>query len=86
MMNLAMKEALEKKEAVDLNKVAVALSGGALDGCWRLERLHGDVDYCDPSTERWVGSIGRHNISGELHAAPDARFYQHPDYECVWLR
>lgn len=45
-----------------------------------------DRDFCAADTEQWIWSIGRNLRSGEIRAAHDARYYQNPDYECLWLR
>lgn len=35
---------------------------------------------------RPIWSVGRSKWNGSLWAAFDGRFYQNPDYDCVWLR
>jgi hypothetical protein len=53
---------------------------------FELEDFIEDVDYCDKETERWIWSIGRRNADGKIFASIDTRFYQNPEYECLWLR
>lgn len=43
-------------------------------------------DYCDAQTEMWIWSIGRNYADGRIVASTDNRFYQNPDWECLWLR
>src|SRR5215467_10998757 len=44
------------------------------------------MDYCNAQTEQWIWSIGRHNKSGEILASHTTNFYQHPRFDCLWLR
>jgi hypothetical protein len=71
---------LSASEAIDL-----ATSEQPEPGVYVVERFVGDVDYCDSSREAWIWSIGR-DASGCVLAATDTRFYQNPDFECLWLR
>jgi hypothetical protein len=56
------------------------------DGAYVLQRYVDNVDYCDSVTEQWIWSIGKHRLSGRILAATDARYYENPNYECLWLR
>ena len=55
-------------------------------GSWRLAGFVDNVDYCDRESETWIWSIGQRRTDGAIFAAADARFYQHPAFECLWLR
>lgn len=82
MKNLRMKEKLDVGECLDVN--AIGHSIGA--GMYVLDSYEAGKDYCDAASEAWIWSIGRHAVSGKVFAAIDARFYQNPRYECLWLR
>jgi hypothetical protein len=81
-MNLAMLHALNKGEALNV------LSEGRLleSGMYELKRFVEGRDYCDPSTERWIWSIGQRFSDNKIFAATDARFYNNPNYSCLFLR
>ncbi len=88
MLNRAMAAKLENGEAVNVEAEGVMSEGdpdiyvlptGVVDG----------MDYCVASSERWIWSIGRARSgpnAGTIYAATDTRFYDHPDFECLWLR
>lgn len=78
--NKAMERKLRDGEAIDVSKCV-----RRADGCYELERFVGEVDYCDSEREAWIWSIGK-DAAGRYFAACDARFYQNPDFKCVWLR
>ncbi len=84
MRNLAMARKLITGEALDVRAIGKPLPGGP--GLYVLDRYVDGKDYCDASEEAWIWSIGRSLADGRILAATDARFYQHPDYECLWLR
>ena len=44
------------------------------------------VIYCDAKEEVWIWSIGRHRSTNEIHASAAGVHYQHPQYECLYLR
>jgi len=89
MTNQAMRRKLERGEAVDVEKL-LALDpvppGAIYRGTYRLDRFVDDVDYFVGSTERWIWSIGRRFSDGAIFAALDSRFYQNPEFHCLWLR
>jgi hypothetical protein len=82
MKNLRMREKLDLGECVDVNKI------GRVDGpgVFVLTRYVDGVDYCDAANDQWIWSIGKDVDTGEIVAATDTRFYQHPQYVCLWLR
>ena len=89
MRNQAMRRKLESGEALDVEKllaVAAPEAGDIYRGTFHLDRFVDDADYCVASTEQWIWSIGRRLSDGEIFAALDSRFYQNPDFHCLWLR
>jgi len=36
--------------------------------------------------DRLVWSVGRRKIDGAIFMAFDARYYDHPKFNCIWLR
>jgi hypothetical protein len=45
-----------------------------------------DFEYCDLEQGHWIWSIGRRLSDNKILAGVTRYFYQHPDFECVWLR
>ncbi len=93
MRNQAMARKLKAGEAIDVEKISMLFSAEdkadpQVAGTWRIEsaKFVDDSDYFVGSSEEWIWSIGRHKRNGSLYAALDTRFYQNPDFECVWLR
>jgi|GraSoiStandDraft_4_1057263.scaffolds.fasta_scaffold19853_10 hypothetical protein len=89
MRNLAMRRKLEKGEALDVEQMAALVApqqGDLYRGTFALDRFVDDRDYCVGSTEQWIWSIGRRKSDGVIFAALDSRFYQNPEFECLWLR
>jgi hypothetical protein len=88
MLNQAMQRKLTRGEAIDVETIAVQHTehGPAYEGVYRLQRYVDDRDYCVGSSESWIWSIGRRLSDGAIFAATDARFYQNPAFECLWLR
>lgn len=82
MKNLRMCEKLDLGECIDVNQIGRA----AGPGVFVLSSYEGGVDYCDAANDQWIWSIGKDILTGEILAATDTRFYQHPQYECLWLR
>jgi hypothetical protein len=82
MQNLAMQRKLEKLECLDVGEIGLPISPGV----YQLSKFTEDADYCDAKHEAWIWSIGKRLSDGQIFAAIDTRFYQHPDYECLWLR
>lgn len=81
MLNLRMKEMVESKEAID-----VSSCGRTPEGHYVLTSFVEDVDYCDAKLERWIWSIGRNRTTGQILASTSSEFYEHPDFECLFLR
>jgi hypothetical protein len=89
MRNQAMRRKLEKGEALDVEQMLAldpAPPGELYRGTFRLDRFVDDCDYCVGSTEQWIWSIGRRLSDGAIFAALDSRFYQNPEFHCLWLR
>jgi hypothetical protein len=82
MKNLRMHEKLNLGECVDVNRIGRSVGVGL----FVLDSFETGVDYCDAANEAWIWSIGKHCITGVMMAAIDSRFYQNPQYECLWLR
>lgn len=80
--NQAMARKLSKGEALDVRAIGTEVEPGVFE----LQSFTEDVDYCDAQTEAWIWSVGRRQADGQLLAATDARFYERPGYECLWLR
>jgi hypothetical protein len=81
-MNQAMAQKL--KIGVALN---VLIEGKEVKpGLYQLKRFIEGVDYCDPTKDRWIWSIGRNVFDGQIFASSDARFYEDPNWECLYLR
>lgn len=76
-----MQDGLEAGEIIDVSKFP-----RMDDGSFLLPIFMDDVDYCVANTDEWIWSIGKHKLSGRIFAAKDARFYQNPNYDCLWLR
>jgi hypothetical protein len=77
-----MREKLEAGDCLDVLAEGEELA----PGLYRLRRFLEGVDYCDAAREAWIWSIGQHVSTGEIIAATDARFYQNPEYVCLFLR
>jgi len=83
MENRAMRNKLERGECIDLSRCRMELDGSYIipPDVWQE-----DIDYCNAQTEGWIWSIGRETATGIIRAAHDTRFYQNPEYHCLWLR
>jgi hypothetical protein len=82
MQNLAMQTALKEGKALDVRKEGVQVA----EGIFRLKRYIDGKDYCDALKERWIWSVGRHVFDGRIEASNDSRYYQDPNWECLFLR
>jgi len=82
MQNKRMEEKLDRLDAMDVRVVGFEIEPGVFE----LTKFVEDVDYCDALNEQWIWSIGRREKDDRIFAAVDARFYQKPGYECLWLR
>jgi len=81
MYNLEMQRRLKIGDAL-----SVLAEGVPVDGMYQLRRFVEGKDYCDPTTERWIWSIGRRFKDGKIFAATDARFYGDRNHDCLFLR
>lgn len=79
-MHNRMLEKIERGEAIDLSRNEREGDDIVLD------RVVDGMDYCLFDTEDWIWSIGRRKSDGVILASTSAKFYQNPDYECLWLR
>lgn len=82
MGNQAMQSKLNTGECLDVREIGEQQSNGD----FLLHEYHDNVDYCDAEKEEWIWSIGKHKLSGKIYASKTGKFYQNPDYECLWLR
>lgn len=81
MKNKAMKLKLENGECLDVSNFS-----NNEDGDYILDEFYEDVDYCDTHEEQWIWSIGKHYKTGEIIASFSTKYYQNPEYECLFLR
>lgn len=81
MQNKRMQEKIKSGKAIDLSKNNINENGYYI-----LDKFVQGVDYCDKKKEAWIWSIGKHYETGQILAAKSAIFYQHPDFECLFLR
>lgn len=89
MTNQAMKRKLDEGDCLDVTEIGTEVAvepNGVRIFQLDPETFEEDVDYCIPDTESWIWSIGKRKSDGTLFASTDTRFYQNPDYECIWLR
>lgn len=80
MANKAMARKFQKGGCIDVSRFE------RKDGDYILPDFVDDVDYADAVHEFWIGSIGKHLKTGEIRASTSNKFYQNPEYECLWLR
>ena len=80
-MNLRMHEKVNSGDAINVS------------GCSRtpecdyiLRYFDEDLDYCDLVLERWIWSIGKNRVTGQVLASQTSKFYGNDEYECLWLR
>lgn len=83
MVNLAMKEALESGDCIDVTTIG---RYDTTSDVYVLDRFIDGVDYAESPRERWIYSIGRNKSDGKILAAFDTRFYLNPEVDCLWLR
>jgi hypothetical protein len=93
MRNRAMARKLTSGEALDVRTMLIGVVRPQMAGPietgdyeYELSRYQDGKDYCDAALERWIWSIGKSLEDGRILAATDTRFYQHDDFECLWLR
>lgn len=79
--NLAMVRSIAVQEAIDLSSCKVNEHGDRL-----MSFFVDGKDYCILETEQWIWSIGRHIVSGQIVASTSTKFYDNPNYDCLWLR
>jgi hypothetical protein len=81
MHNLRMQEKIERGEAIDVGDFP------QVDGDYVITHNFVDgVDYCVAAEDAWIWSIGRRKADGVILASTTGKFYQNPDFECIWLR
>lgn len=83
MLNKAMEEKINSGDCIDVSQYP-----RSKDGYWILPSFdtEDDKDYCYARNEAWIWSIGRRYDTGEIHASLSSELYQHPEYECLFLR
>lgn len=76
-----------RKALRDGRVIDVRQSGTEVEpGVFRIEKFYPGVDYYDSRREAPIFSIGKDVASGEIFAAHDLRFYDDPDYECLYVK
>ena len=82
MQNLAMQRKLQLGEAIN-----VLTEGRKIDdSMYEIRNFKQNVDYCDPVAERWIWSVGQRIVDNKIFGATDARFYDNPNYSCLFVR
>ncbi len=76
-----MEEKLQKGEAIDL-----ARNPKLANGDYVLKSFVPDKDYCDSKEEAWIWSIGRNIYTKEIIASTSGKFYENPEYDCLFVR
>lgn len=92
--NRAMARKLVQGRALDVRTMMLQVEPATATHRWwpdgalifTLREYVDNKDYCDVETERWIWSIGRCLLDGRILASTDLRFYENPDFECLWLR
>jgi len=82
MENVSMRRLLHGGQALNVLDEGRELQSGM----YELRRFVEGKDYCDPTKERWIWSIGRRFSDGKILAATDARFYNDRNFDCLFLR
>jgi hypothetical protein len=78
-----MQSKLASREAIDVMHIGERCEES---GVYKLHSFIEDVDYCDAEREAWIWSIGKNRETGEIRASTDTRFYEDPEWQCIWLR
>jgi hypothetical protein len=79
-LNRAMRRKLDEDKCIDV-------TGCERDGnFYVLTAVVEGKDYCDTRRNAWVWSIGRRRSDGKILASLRTDLYEHPDFECLWLR
>lgn len=81
MINKSMERKIQAAECMDVSKFK-----RNRDGDYILPEFIDDLDYADADREFWINSIGQNNITGEILASTSNKFYQNPDFTCLFLR
>jgi hypothetical protein len=81
MKNDRMQQLIADGEAIDL-----AGCVRTVDGDYIVENYKDGVDYCDSKRDVWIRSIGQRRSDGQVLASSDWKFYENPDFICIWLR
>lgn len=86
MQNQRMAEQLKANNAIAVDQCGIEKEPGVflLDEDIRPNTIDG-MDLCVKSREQWIWSVGVDD-DGRLWASTDNRFYENPDYKCIWLR
>jgi len=78
---LTMKAMVESGQATDVSECR-----RTDDGSYVLDEFVEDQDYCDLTRERWIWSIGKHKVSGQILASTDVVYKDNSQYDLLWLR
>ncbi|MDT4967611.1 MAG: hypothetical protein QOJ64_2348 [Acidobacteriota bacterium] len=80
----AMLRSMLEGECLDVRKIGRPLRG--TPGDFILGGFLEGIDYADVDNGEWIWSIGRNKKTGQIRASTSGRYYEHPDYECLWVR
>ncbi|MGV3588599.1 MAG: hypothetical protein ACO1OF_16455 [Adhaeribacter sp.] len=92
MQNKRMQQKIAMGHAIDVSDCPLASDGdpnhplSPLPASYILPEFKEGMDYCDSQKEVWIWSIGKHLETGQILAATDGRFYENPEYKCLFLR
>ena len=81
MQNKAMARKLRKGEAVDTSNCPATK-----EGYYMPDDFFEDKDYCNAAKEVWIWSIGVSYATRQVLASTSSNLYQHPEFECIFLR
>ena len=81
-MNHAMKRKIESGTCIDVSK----FTREGDDYIIPKGVYNSDTDWCNAETEQWIWSIGRRVSDGVVIASHSTKFYQNPDFVCLFLR
>jgi hypothetical protein len=84
---IRMQEEVAAGETIDVRSIGVETEPGIFK-LTHPEKFDkdADVDYCDIKEQARIWSIGKRKATGEIFASTSARYYENPEFECLWLR
>lgn len=88
MRNKSMERKVRWGEAVDLSILSRTFDGDYVipgTGPEARASIEGK-DLCDCKREVWIWSAGEHRKTGQILASTTSKFYDNPEYRCLFLR